>query len=88
LNDRGDVIRGLVDRGADLNTQDSNGASVLHFGACRGHMNIVELLHNHGADVNSQDGKGNSALRYATLDNNVDVVRTYEFSFNTMHMSI
>jgi ankyrin repeat protein len=81
LNYRGDVIRVLVDRGADINSQDSNGASALHFGACRGHMNIVELLHNHGADVNSQDGKGNSALRYATLDNKVG-------EFNTVLMSI
>ena len=46
-----DVVRLLVDNGADVNIQGESWQAPLHFAAAEGHVEIVRFLLAHGADV-------------------------------------
>ncbi len=51
-------VRILLENGADLEAQDSEGNTVLHLAAWRGQASIVRYMLSWGADVNKTDKKG------------------------------
>ncbi len=65
---RGDLVDFLLRHGADLETRDQEGRTVLIFVAKHGSIgDMVGRLVAHGADVNAQDAAGRTALMYAAL---------------------
>ena len=50
-----DLVRLLLQAGADVNVQNEYGETVLHQAAWQGHASIVALLLEQGADVNVQN---------------------------------
>jgi hypothetical protein len=62
-----DVVRRLLSANADLSVRDEDGWSALHFAACRGWINIVEMLLDAKADpsVQNTDVDGSTALHVA-----------------------
>ena len=65
----------LLEAGADVNVQNSDGQSALMLAATEGCDELVRLLLDAGADVNAQDSSGRSALMLAAEEGNDDLVR-------------
>ena len=61
------VVRFLVDSGADLDLQDKWGVTALMKAVVKGNEKIAHILVDAGANVMKQDGNNFSALDYATL---------------------
>ena len=59
-----EIVRLLVEHGADVNAQDNDGYTALLVAAMLGDVEVVRLLVEHGADVNAQDNDGRTALTY------------------------
>ncbi|MDG7053289.1 MAG: ankyrin repeat domain-containing protein, partial [Wolbachia endosymbiont of Alcedoecus sp.] len=72
-NERTDYER-LIGKHADINAQDSQGRTALHYAACFNDTNMAELLLDARADINAQDNMGRTALHYAACFNNTDMV--------------
>jgi len=71
-----DVIKFLVDKGADVNSKDKDGYAPLNRAALAGHLDIVKYLVNKGgADVNAKDEDGNTPLYYAAGKGHLDIVK-------------
>jgi truncated hemoglobin YjbI len=61
-----DVVRALVQAGADVNACGGvTGATALHMAARRGHVEIARALLDSGAAVNARDRKGDTPLQRA-----------------------
>jgi ankyrin repeat protein len=60
-----DILRLLLDRGADPRLTDNSGITALHSVAARGHNEAAGLLLAKGADVNAADAFGKTPLVYA-----------------------
>jgi len=58
-------LKGMLERGCDVNAQDSFGNTAIIWGAQNGHAAVCRLCLEHGAEVNHQNKKGNSALHFA-----------------------
>ncbi len=65
INDNYDVVKKMIDLGADLNARDNNGDTPL-FMAAYGNKNpeVIKALLKYGADVNIRDDSGKTALEY------------------------
>ena len=50
-----DAVKLLIDKGADVNAQDTMGWTALILAADKGNLEIVRLLIEKGADVNAQE---------------------------------
>jgi ankyrin repeat protein len=62
-NNKPDIVKLLLDNGADVNTKDGKRITVLDSAAANGHTTIVELLLYKGARVNKKSGiRGSTAL--------------------------
>lgn len=84
---RSNVVRFLIEHGADLNHQNDRGQSALHRAVNRGNMDLVEYLVStsekkngtnkaaHRRFLDMQDFRGDSALFYASVDNNEEMGR-------------
>ncbi|MBI5116614.1 ankyrin repeat domain-containing protein [Candidatus Poribacteria bacterium] len=70
-----EVVRALLDAGADPNAKDQHGVSVLMIAAFhQGRTEVVQALLDAGADTNVKDEHGDTALDYATDSKHKDVV--------------
>ena len=69
-----DVVRLLLDRGAEVNGQASGGMTPIHYAAWFAHADVVRLLLDRGAEVNVKDNAGLTPLHYAAKDVYVDVI--------------
>ena len=74
---RGDeqVVRLLIEKGADVNACDADGNYALHHALENGHEQVARLLIEKGADVTACDANGNPALHYASNNGDEQVVR-------------
>lgn len=62
-------VKELIKSGANVNTKNNDGCSLLHFAAMWGNYDLTDYLLQHGADVNVQDANKRTALHYAILNN-------------------
>lgn len=69
-----EMVKHLLDGGAELGVVDYEGRSALHFAASKGHVDIVKLLINFSAEVTLITKKGNTALHMACLVKNEEIV--------------
>jgi ankyrin repeat protein len=60
-----EIVRILIDNGADVNLQDRRGATVLMYAASNGHSRVIRQLLAKGAAFNVKDNNGDTALIYA-----------------------
>jgi len=70
-----DVVKYLVDKGANVNAQDKGDWTPLLSAACEGgEMDMVKYLVSKGANVNARSKTGQSALTLATDRKKQDIV--------------
>ena len=60
-----EVVKSLVDQGADVNVKDKENATPLMRSVSRNYQAIVKLLIEQGADVNAINDWGYTPLKYA-----------------------
>jgi ankyrin repeat protein len=64
---RGEVVRFLLDNGADIEARRKDGLTALMTAAYSGHQEIVELLIERGANINARDNAGLTVLDCAAM---------------------
>ncbi len=70
-----EMVRFLVEHGADPNAQNNDGNTALIYAAADGDMEMVRFLVELGADVNFRDRQGMSVLLHAAADGDMEMVR-------------
>ena len=66
-----DLVKRLIDEGADINVEHSAVGSPLHRAASRGNHKVARLLIDHGADLNAP-GRHGTILQQAVMKENPD----------------
>ncbi|XP_023272596.1 protein phosphatase 1 regulatory subunit 16A isoform X2 [Seriola lalandi dorsalis] len=67
-------IQALVQSKADLNTQDDNGATLLHIASANGYISVAELLLENRAQVELKDSDGWTPLHAASCWGQIQMV--------------
>lgn len=70
-----EIVRLLIDCGADVNVQNQAGMTALMFVAFSGDIGLVELLIDNGANVDLTQGDGGTALFYAVFQGHTEIVK-------------
>ena len=70
-----EVVRLLLEAGADKDAPDANGWTALHIAAENGHLEVVGLLLEAGADKDAPDANGWTALHFGAQEGHLEVVR-------------
>ena len=83
-NGRTDIVRTLLEAGADMNFQDVVGYTPLHYGAYYNYVGVVSLLVNAGAkpDVVSQFGTPMQIAQKKGYENVVSILKKAEKEYN------
>jgi len=68
-----DAVKYLVGKGADVNAQDSGGASALHLAAWKGYTEIALYLIQNGASGNTMSKDGMTPLDIALMQGNQEI---------------
>ncbi|SFJ75113.1 ankyrin repeat domain-containing protein [Thermoflavimicrobium dichotomicum] len=74
LHNRQEMIQYLIQQGADLNAQDEDGNTALHYAISKRAKQIAEILLKAGANPNIQNEKGETPLYIAVSANNKELV--------------
>ncbi|KAJ7826554.1 ankyrin repeat-containing domain protein [Mycena olivaceomarginata] len=70
------IMRLLLDYGADVNAQGGRYGNAIQAAVVGGHLDLAQLLLEHGADVNAQGGRyGTVAIQAAAVLGNLDFAR-------------
>src|SRR3989338_5047814 len=64
----------LIERGADVNEQDENGNTPLHYALWRGHVKMTLRLLKEGANLRKKDRLGRTPLMLAVACNSDEIV--------------
>ena len=73
-----DIIKFLVENGADISAQDyEQSRSVIHFAAENGDIECIKYLTEHGADLLDKDVNGATPLHYAAMANNLEALKYF-----------
>ena len=69
------AVEFLLDNGADVNTSDEKGFTLLMFLVTHKDTSLIEYIIKKGARVNATSICGLTALDYAIKDNNLEIIR-------------
>lgn len=83
-----ETVKLLIDRGADLNLQRSNGDTALILATEKGHTEIVKLLIDSGANLNLKNNNGETALMIARQHNYMDIIDLIESALPVSNMVV
>ena len=73
-----DIIKFLVEHGADISAQDyEQSRSVIHFAAENGDIECIKYLTDNGANLQDRDVNGATAFHYAVMANNLEAVKYF-----------
>ncbi len=74
---RADIVRFLLEHGADANCRDNDNDTPLHSAAINGSAEVVNVLFEYGAlsTINAVDNHGYTALHSAAFHDNADVIQ-------------
>jgi len=71
-----EVVKLLIEVGADINAKDSDGDTVLMYASQKDYyINVVKLLIKAGADVNAKNNFEETALMWASKNDNKEIVK-------------
>jgi ankyrin repeat protein len=70
-----EIVKLLINKGADVNKPNLTGDSALHLATLKGNAAMVELLINKGAGLNILNSKGDHALHLAAGEGNAAIVK-------------
>jgi ankyrin repeat protein len=70
-----EVVRELLNHGANVNTADKDCVTPLSVASQNGHVEVVRELLNHGANVNTADNDGVTPLLVESQNGHVEVMR-------------
>ena len=72
-----DIIRLLIENGADVNAKDGDGRTLLMIAAYNDDKNIdiIRLFLDMGLDINAKDKDGETPLMRAAREGNIDIAR-------------
>lgn len=73
-----EVVRYLLNRGADANTADNGGNTVLMGAAFKGDVEVARLLVQAGADIGARNAKGRTATDFAHMFGRAEVARLFK----------
>ncbi len=71
------AVKAALDNGADVNTQDQKGRSLLLIATIERQMEMAKLLVSYKADVNLQDNQLDSPFLYAGASGQTELVRLF-----------
>ena len=74
-NDHCDVVKLLLEKGANVNKDNGRGMTTLMFAATHGHLDVVRLLLGKGANVDLANVDGMTALMKAAMNFHGNVAR-------------
>ena len=78
-----DIVKLLLQNGADINNQDSKGISVLHAAIQGGNVEQVKLLVEEGADIKAKDHFGMNIYHYALYHPSIEMLNLlYKYNKN------
>jgi ankyrin repeat protein len=92
-----EIVKLLLEKGADVNVEDGDGGTALHRAACMGHEAVARQLLENGADVNARRkdnvwtplreaaGSGHEAVVRLLLENGADVSAKGKDNFLPLH---
>jgi len=69
------IVKIFLERGADVNTKDSDGRTVLHFAALNDRIEMIKLLLEFDAEINAIDNSEETPLMTAVRIKNADTVK-------------
>ena len=70
-----DIVRLLLERGAEVNAKDGGGQTPISLAARWGRSDVMNLLLEHGADASITDDAGRTLLHYAAEYGHIEVMR-------------
>jgi len=70
-----DIVKALIEAGADINVRNNYGNTALMLSSWYGSIDIVKTLIEAGADINEHDNDGDTALILSSCNGHSDVVR-------------
>jgi ankyrin repeat protein len=71
---RNDIVRTLIEHGADVNARGENDVAPLHTAAARGNIESATLLLDHGANIHARTKDGKTPMIYAEEHNHSEMV--------------
>ena len=72
------IVKGLISKGADINTEMNGNITPLHLASYFGQLTIVKYLVNKGANKDSLDNDGLTPLQVALMQNHTNVTNVAE----------
>ena len=72
-----EVVRVLIEQGADVGAQDNAGRTALHIATSgdRGSVDVVRMLLERGSNIGAKDNQGKTALQLASATRDNDIIR-------------
>lgn len=71
-----EVVKLLIEKGANINAGDNEGRKALHCAVYGGNTDVMQTLLKAGADINTKENTSDfTPLHLAAEDNNIDMVR-------------
>lgn len=68
-----DVVKFLIEKGADINVEDKFGQNCIFYSVRQGHVDVTQLLIDNGANLNKVDKKKMSVYTFAIKNNQIDI---------------